>query len=56
MTLFCNSKVFGNGISKTLYLSIASKMAQDSNFTIKEKDTVELEFDPKKKILYVRKK
>ncbi len=39
------SKVFKHGKAKTLYLSIPSKMAEDSAFTIKEGDIVEIEFD-----------
>jgi hypothetical protein len=39
------SKVFRHGKAKTLYLSIPSKMAEDSAFTIKEGDIVEIKFD-----------
>lgn len=48
------SKVFKHGKAKTLYLSIPSKMAEDSAFTIKEGDVVEIEFDRKLGAVVIR--
>jgi len=50
------SKVFKHGKAKTLYLSIPSKMAEDSAFTIKEGDIVEIEFDKKLNAVVIRPK
>ena len=50
------SKVFKHGKAKTLYLSIPSKMAEDSAFTIKEGDIVEIEYDKKLKAVVIRPK
>jgi hypothetical protein len=50
------SKVFKHGKAKTLYLSIPSKMAEDSAFTIKEGDIVEIEFDKKLGAVVIRPK
>jgi hypothetical protein len=43
--LIGQAKVFKHGKAKTLYVSIPSKVAQDSAFTIKEGDIVEVKFD-----------
>ena len=51
-----HSKVFKHGKAKTLYLSIPSKMAEDSAFTIKEGDEVEIEFDKKLGAVVIRPK
>ena len=45
MILIGESKVYKHGKAKTLYLSIPSKVAQDSAFTIREGDTVVVRFD-----------
>jgi hypothetical protein len=50
------SKVFRHGKAKTLYVSIPSKVAQDSAFTIKDGDTVEIRFDKKRNAVIMRRK
>jgi hypothetical protein len=50
------SKVFKHGKAKTLYLSIPSKMAEDSAFTIREGDIVEIEFNKKLGAVVIRPK
>ncbi len=49
-------KVFKHPKASTLYLSIPAKMAQDSEFTIKDGDTVTLEFVKKDKTMVIRRK
>ncbi len=43
--LATNATVYKHTKGNTLYVSIPSKMAQDSAFTIKEGDEVNMEFD-----------
>ena len=50
------AKVFKHGKAKTLYLSIPSKVAQDSAFTIKEGDTVDIKFDKETNSVIIRTK
>jgi hypothetical protein len=54
--LIGEAKVFKHGKAKTLYVTIPSAMAQDSAFTIKDGDTVELEFDKEKNAVILRPK
>ena len=42
------ARVFKHGKAGTLYVTIPSAIAQDSVFTIKEGDTVEVRFDKEK--------
>lgn len=49
-------KVFKHPKAQTLYLSIPAKMAQDSDFTIKDGDTVIIEYDKKQKAIVVKRK
>jgi len=46
LLLIGQAKVFKHGKAKTLYVSIPSKVAQDSTFNFKEGDTVEVKYDP----------
>lgn len=54
--LIGQSKVFKHGKAKTLYLSIPSRMAEDSAFTIKEGDVVEIKFDKELGAVVIRPK
>lgn len=50
------AKVFKHGKAKTLYVSIPSKIAEDSAFTIKEGDIVEIKFDTELGAVVIRPK
>lgn len=56
MLLYGQSKVFKHGKAKTLYVTIPSKVAEDSAFTIKEGDTVEVKFDKDLNAVVIRSK
>jgi bifunctional DNA-binding transcriptional regulator/antitoxin component of YhaV-PrlF toxin-antitoxin module len=56
MLLYGQSKVFKHGKAKTLYVTIPSKVAEDSAFTIKEGDTVEVKFDKELNAVVIRSK
>lgn len=56
MLLIGQSKVFKHGKAKTLYVSIPSKVAEDSAFTIREGDTVEVKFDKELNAVVIRHK
>ena len=45
------AKVFKHGKAGTLYVTIPSAIAQDSVFTIREGDTVKVEFDKEHEIV-----
>ena len=49
-------RLFKHGKAKTLYLSIPSKIAEDSAFTIKEGDVVEIKFDTELGAVIIRPK
>ena len=50
------AKVFRHGKAKTLYVSIPSDVALDSQFKIKEGDNVEVEWDTDKQVVIIRAK
>lgn len=52
--LIGESKVFRHGKAKTLYVSIPSKVAEDSAFTIREGDIVEVKFDKDSNSVVIR--
>ena len=56
MLLYGQSKVFKHGKAKTLYVTIPSKVAEDSAFTIREGDTVEVKFDKEQNAVVIRSK
>ena len=56
MLLVGQAKVFKHGKAKTLYVSIPAKVADDSQFTIKEGDLVEVKFDPDEGAVVIRPK
>ncbi|MGD0477282.1 MAG: hypothetical protein ABSB29_03835 [Nitrososphaerales archaeon] len=56
MLLIGQSKVFKHGKAKTLYVSIPSKVAEDSAFTIKQGDMVEVKFDKELNAVVIRSK
>ena len=56
MLLIGQSKVFKHGKAKTLYVSIPSKVAEDSAFTIKEGEMVEVKFDKELNAVVIRSK
>jgi Antidote-toxin recognition MazE, bacterial antitoxin len=56
MLLIGQAKVFKHGKAKTLYVSIPSKVAQDSAFTIREGDTVEVEYKKDLDAVVIKKK
>ena len=54
MILVGEATVYKHGKAKTLYLSIPSKVAQDSAFTIKDGDKVVVRFDPKEHAVIIQ--
>jgi hypothetical protein len=56
LLLIGQAKVFKHGKAKTLYVSIPSKVAQDSAFTIREGDMVEVEFKKDLDAVIIKKK
>jgi len=56
MMLVGQAKVFKHGKAKTLYVSIPAKVADDSQFTIKEGDLVEVRWDPEAKAVVIHAK
>jgi hypothetical protein len=50
------AKVFRHGKAKTLYVSIPSDVALDSQFKIKEGDNVQVEWDTDKQVVIIRAK
>gem|GEM_PF-2547918 len=56
MLLIGEAKIFKHGKANTLYVSIPSKVAQDSAFTLREGDKVEVEFDKTRGIVVIRPK
>ena len=56
LLLIGQAKVFKHGKAKTLYVSIPSKVAQDSAFTIKEGDLVEVEYKRDLEAVVIKKK
>ena len=50
------AKVFKHGKAQTLYVTIPSAMAQDSAFTIKEGDVVEIKWDKDEDAVIIRRK
>ena len=54
--LIGKSKVFKHGKAKTLYVSIPSKIADDSAFTIRSGDEVEVKFDTELGAVVIRPK
>src|SRR2546425_2994302 len=50
------AKVFKHGKAQTLYVTIPSAMAQDSAFTIKEGDVVEIKWDKEQGAVVIRPK
>jgi hypothetical protein len=56
MVLRGESTIFKRGKARTLYCSIPSKMALDSQFPIREGDTVILAFSPRLKELRIYQK
>ena len=48
------AKVYKHGKAKTLYVTIPSHVAQDSAFTIKDGDSVKVEFDTKLDAIVIR--
>jgi hypothetical protein len=56
MILVGEAKVYKHGKAKTLYVSIPAKIAQDSAFTIKDGDVVEVRFDRSQNAVIIRTK
>ncbi len=56
MILVGEAKVYKHGRAKTLYLSIPAKVAQDSAFTIKGGDVVEVRFDKEQNAIIIQSK
>lgn len=56
LLLIGQAKVFKHGKAKTLYVSIPSKVAQDSAFTIKEGDMVDVEYKKELDAVIIKKK
>jgi len=50
------AKVFKHGKAQTLYVTIPSAIAQDSAFTIKEGDVVEIKWDKEQGAVVIRPK
>ncbi len=55
MVLDGQSTIFMHGKARTLYVSIPSKMAQDSAFTLKNGDKVTIQYDPIEKVVIIKK-
>lgn len=51
--LLGEAKIYKHPKADTLYLTIPSKVVQDSTFIFKKGDTVKIRYDPEKKILIV---
>lgn len=56
MTLNGSSTIYKHPKASTLYLTIPSKIACDSQFNLKKGDKVNLKFDPKSKSLVIKKR
>lgn len=51
--LLGQAKIYKHPKADTLYLTIPSKIAQDSAFIFKQGDTVRIRYDPKRKVLII---
>lgn len=51
--LIGEAKIYKHPKADTLYLSIPSKVVQDSTFIFKKGDKVKIRYDPEKKVLIV---
>lgn len=56
MILVGEAKVYRHTKGKTLYVSIPSKLAQDSAFTIREGDSVDVVFDKETNSIIIKTK
>jgi uncharacterized protein YuzE len=51
--LLGEAKIYKHPKADTLYLTIPSKVVQDSTFIFKKGDTVRIRYDPEKKVIIV---
>jgi len=51
--LIGESKIYKHRNAETLYLTIPSKVVQDSTFVFKKGDQVRIRYDPKKKAIII---
>jgi len=51
--LLGEAKIYKHQKADTLYLTIPSKVVQDSTFIFKKGDTVRIRYDPEKKVIIV---
>jgi hypothetical protein len=56
LVLVGEAKIYKHPKAETLYLSIPSKVVQDSTFAFKKGDQVEITYDPDKKAIIVKAK
>lgn len=56
LVLVGEAKIYKHPKAETLYLTIPSKVAQDSAFIFKKGDQVKITFDPEKKAIIVESK
>jgi len=53
LVLIGEAKIYKHPRADTLYLTIPSKVVQDSTFIFKKGDRVRIEYDPKKKAIII---
>jgi hypothetical protein len=54
LVLVGEAKIYKHPKAETLYLTIPSKVVQDSTFIFKKGDQVKITYDPKKKAIIVK--
>lgn len=53
LVLLGEAKIYKHPKAETLYLTIPSKIAQDSAFIFKQGDIVKIRYDPEQKVLII---
>lgn len=53
LVLVGETKLYKHTKADTLYLSIPSKLVQDSTFVFKKGERVKIRYDPKKKVIII---